>query len=240
MDTSDVIGLVSGLLAIFTFLTGITSIRDLAQVRTGSSSPANRAHQTRSRLVLALSIPVFAVSMVITLTQGLAGSDTGGAQFLLLAAGAILLLVYAVSLRHRWHWAAFFVTSVVVLGVLGFVMGTVSRGEEAESMLAGLAIGAGVGLVALALPRNPAPHGTSPPLGPARPDAPPTSNERHILAYARELGGDVTVAAVALNTPLTLDQAHYTLENLAAAGYCQRWTVPDGAVIFRFPDLRTR
>jgi hypothetical protein len=100
-------------------------------------------------VVLAISAPVFVIALVITLTRGLGGSDTGGAQFLLLVAGAALLLLYATTLQASMAWPRFFVICVVGLGAIGFLMGSVSRGEEAATALAGIFIGAGVGLFGL-------------------------------------------------------------------------------------------
>jgi hypothetical protein len=160
MDTSSLVGTLSGLLAIFTFLTGVTSVKDLRRPArlpasrsrlpgSRSRQPDEGAQRSRSLVVLAISAPVFVIALVITLTKGLAGSDTGGAQFLLLVAGAVLLLLYATTLRASMAWPRFFGLCVVGLGVIGFLMGSVSRGEEAATALAGIFIGAVVGLFGL-------------------------------------------------------------------------------------------
>jgi lysylphosphatidylglycerol synthetase-like protein (DUF2156 family) len=161
MDASSLVGTLSGLLAIFTFLTGVTSVKDL---RRSARLPASRsrlpgsrsrqpddegAQRSRSLVVLAVSAPVFVIALIITLTRGLGGSDTGGAQFLLLVAGAVLLLLYATTLQASMAWPRFFAICVVGLGVIGFLMGSVSRGEEAATALAGIFIGAVVGLFGL-------------------------------------------------------------------------------------------
>jgi hypothetical protein len=160
MDTSSLVGTLSGLLAIFTFLTGVTSAQDLRRPArlpasrsrvpgSRSRQPDEGAQRSRSLVVLAISAPVFVIALVITLTRGLGGSDTGGAQFLLLAAGAALLLLYATTLQASMAWPRLFVICVVGLGVIGFLTGSVSRGEEAATALAGIFIGAGVGLLGL-------------------------------------------------------------------------------------------
>jgi hypothetical protein len=160
MDASSLVGTLSGLLAIFTFLTGVTSVKDLRRPArlpasrsrvpgSRSRQPDEGAQRSRSLVVLAISAPVFVIALVITLTRGLGGSDTGGAQFLLLVAGAALLLLYATTLQASMAWPRFFVICVVGLGVIGFLMGSVSRGEEAATALAGIFIGAVVGLFGL-------------------------------------------------------------------------------------------
>jgi hypothetical protein len=160
MDTSSLVGTLSGLLAIFTFLTGVTSVKDLRRPArlpasrsrlpgSRSRQPDEGAQRSRSLVVLAISAPVFVIALVITLTRGLGGSDTGGAQFLLLVAGAALLLLYATTLQASMAWPRFFAICVVGLGVIGFLMGSVSRGEEAATALAGIFIGAVVGVFGL-------------------------------------------------------------------------------------------
>jgi hypothetical protein len=168
MDASSLVGTLSGLIAIFSFVTGVTSIKDLhrpsppstsrARSATRRAQDATRSRSTegvqhsRSLRVLAISAPIFFVALIITLMQGLGGSDTGGAQFLLLIVGAALLLLYATALHSSMSWPRFFAICVAGLGVIGFLMGSASRGEEAESTLAGLLIGAVIGLFGLVVP----------------------------------------------------------------------------------------
>jgi hypothetical protein len=233
VDPSDLVGLVSGLIAIFTFLTGVTSVRELRRGgRAGGGPPVAEPRRARLRLVLGLSVPVFLVTSIYTLSQGLAGSDTGGAQFLLLVAGALLLAFYATALRRTVPWAVFAVVCAVALPALGLVMGSISRGEEAEGIASGLLVGVGVALLGLAF-RGGTP-GARPAAGPA-PD-----REREVLGVVRARGGEVTVGDVALDTSLGLDEARAVLDQLAARGFCRREAAPGGAVLYRFPDFRPR
>ena len=131
MEVSAAVGLVSGLIAIFSFLTGVSSIRGLRRPAGSGSSPAAERHRTRQWVVLGLSAPVFLVSMAVTLGRGLmSGDDTGGTRFLLLLLGAVFLWRYAV----RWHasvpWPAFLLGGAVVLGALGWLFGTISAGSS--------------------------------------------------------------------------------------------------------------
>jgi hypothetical protein len=232
VDLSDIIGLVSGLIGIFTFLTGFTSARGLAgRPAPGVPAPSG-PRRSRLRLVLGLSIPVFAVSMAVTLGQGLAGSDTGGAQFLLLVAGAVLLALYALRLHRTVSWPAFLGRAVLALGGLGFLMGSVSRGEEAEGILAGVVVGTGVGLLGLAF-RSGTPGTGAPPR-----EADVVVLEREVLRAASERGGRLSVGEVALRTTLSVDDARSVLEGLATRGFCQRRPGPDGAVTYWFADFR--
>jgi hypothetical protein len=81
----------------------------------------------------AISAPVFAITLMITLAQGLGGSDTGGVQFLLLIVGATLPPVYATALRSSMSWSRFFAICVAGLGVIGFHMGSVSRARRQKA-----------------------------------------------------------------------------------------------------------
>lgn len=237
---SDVIGLLSGLLAMFTFLTGTTSARDLI-LRAGGQPAVEPTSRRRLWLVFGVSAPVFVLSMVVTLNAGLDGSDTGGAQFVLLLIGALLLVAYALRWSRSMRWTAFLVTCFVVLGSLGLLMGAISRGEEAESHGAGLVVGLGVGLLALAFrPRTgnaTVAAGAASAPDPSRPGQ--TAREWEILALVQERGGEVTAFDVGLHTSLSLHEAREILDRLAAGGFCQRRVTPDGATIYRFPDART-
>jgi len=233
MIVIDVIGLLSGLLAMFTFLTGTTSAREL--FRRASGRPAARpTSRRRLWLVFVLSAPVFVLSMVATLGRALNGDDTGGTQFLLLLIGAVLLLLYSTRWSASMPWSIFLITCLVALGGLGFLMGTMSAGEEAEGVSAGLAIGVGVGLLALAFRSQPA--GTALAQDSPEPDRP--DREREILALVQARGGEVTAFDVGLHTSLSLHEAREILDQLTTGGFCQRRVAPDGAMTYRFPDVR--
>jgi hypothetical protein len=238
---SEVVGTVSGLLAVFTFLTGAGSIRELRLLRTAAESPATARRRSRLRWVVWLSAPVFAVSLVVTWTQGQHGSDTGGARFLLLLAGGLLLVLYATVLRHSVSWGAFLVLCVAGLGGLGLLFGSISGGEEAEGVTAGLVLGAIIGLLGLAF-RTAVPA-TRPAVRHSA-DTPPASadqvrQEKEILELARSRGGEVRVGEVALHTSLSLDEARALLDQLASRHFCERAQQPEGATVYRFPDFVT-
>ncbi|MGQ0775325.1 MAG: hypothetical protein ACT4NY_13025 [Pseudonocardiales bacterium] len=244
MDYREIVGVVSGLISIFVFLTGVTSARELRKpsiTGEGSVSPQRRSGL---RLILWLSVPVFIMSLVITLSSGLQGSDTGGTQFLLLIGGAILLRLYATVLRQSLSVALFLVTCVVVLGGLGLLFGTISAGEESEGAIAGLIIGVGTGLFGLFFRTER--HGIQsrnnrPRLWRAsRPDDTRALQEKEVLKLARQQSGEICVADVALHTLLSLDDARIVLDQLADRRFCEKRQLSGGAVMYRFPDFRPR
>jgi hypothetical protein len=173
--------------------------------------------------------------MVVTLTAGLSGSDTAGAQFLLLVVGAGLLLLYATVLNRKLPWPGFLALCLAILGAGGLFMGIFSRGEEAEGLLAGLVIGMGIGLLGLAFRRTAPPGGPKLHVSSQRVDA-----EREVLTAARQFGGELSLADAALSTSLSLDETRAVLEGLVSRGFCERRALPEGAVLYRFPDLRPR
>lgn len=246
MDVLDIaVGLASGLLGVFTFLTGITSAR---QLRSGTAGRLIISARRRFRLwlVLGLSVPVFLVSMSITWARGMNGDDTGGTQFLLLLIGAAALSYYVVRLRAWLPWLAFFSACTLALGGLGLLFGSISAGEEAEGLSAGLVIGSSVGLLGLVFPRNltsPVTANRSDYAGPPAPEAPSeerTTQEREILQLARQHEGELTVGDVAINTSLSLDEARQVLDQLAFRSFCSKQVIPNGAVLYHFPDFRPR
>ncbi len=176
---------------------------------------------------------MFAVATVVTPARGSAGSDTGGAQFLLLLAGAVLSALCALRLRHAVTWPAFFGGTVVALGGPGLLVGSVSRGEEAESTLAGVVVGGGVGLLGWAFRSGTPGSGR-------RPDERRRSG-RNVRCCARRasaaVGCRLSVGETALRTTLSMDEARSVLEGLATRGFRQRHQGPDGAVVYRFADF---
>lgn len=245
MTILDIVGLLSGLLAIFSFSTGITSVGQLrrasgreggADIRKSSgASGAGGPERRRARIILWVSVPVFVVSLAVTLTAGLGGSDTGGAQFVLLVEGAALLLVYAQRMRRRMPWSRFLALCIVVIGASGLLMGVMSRGEEVEGLVAGLVIGACVGLLGLAFPGTTEPRSTRGSAADNR--SPRTDLEREVLRVARREGGEVSPAQVAVDSSISIDDASVTLDQLAGRGFCQRDIRPNGAAVYRFPDF---
>lgn len=246
MTILDIVGLLSGLLAIFSFSTGITSVAQLrrasaresdteARTAAGASSAGRPERLLRARIILWVSVPVFVISLVVTLTAGLGGSDTGGAQFVLLLEGAALLLAYAQGMRRRMPWSRFLALCLVIIGASGLLMGVISRGEELEGLLAGLVIGACVGLLGLALPDTTKPGSTRG--GADGNQSPRPELEREVLRVARREGGEVSPAQVAVDSSMSIDDARLILDQLAERGFCRRDVRPNGAAVYRFPDF---
>jgi hypothetical protein len=209
--------------------------------RGAGDSPASVQRRSRLRWVLWLSVPVFAGSLVVTWIQGLRGSDTSGAQFLLLLAGGFLLVLYATALRHSMSWTAFLVTCLAGLAGLGWLFGSISRGEEAAGIAAGLVVGTIVALLGLVF------RGPVPAAEPGRryrahdpyASADQASQEKEILELVRSRGGEIRVGEVALHASLSLDEARALLDYLADRRFCQRIQRPDGATVYSFPDFVT-
>lgn len=244
MSFPEIVGVVSGLIAIFTFLTGATSARELRRPSSTGQGPLSPQRRSRLRLILWLSVPIFIISLVTTLSQGLQGSDTGGTQFLLLIGGAILLWLYATVLRQSISSALFLVTCVVVLGGLGLLFGAISVGEKAEGVTAGLIIGTGTGLLGLVF-RTETPgiqsSNNRPSLRRApRPDGDRATQEKEVLQLARRQNGEICIADVALLTSLSLDDARIVLDQLAERRFCEKKHLAAGAVVYRFPDFLPR
>lgn len=232
MHFMDIAGQVSGLIAIFTFLTGVTSIRELQKV---SSHPTPRGvrQRARSTRLLLASIPIFILSLIFTFSNAMNGSDTGGSQFILLVVAAILLSLYAARWRKRWAWERFLGVCVLTLGILGYVMGSISRGEEMEGVQAGIFIGVLVAVLGFAFETRML--GMRPPAETVRPKT--NIGEKEILRLADAQKGTVTASEVALHTSFTLADAKTTLEQLAAQELCQKKINAKGATIYHFPDL---
>lgn len=229
----DIAGQLSGLIAIFSFLTGVTSIRELQKL-SSHPTPGGVGQRARSTRLLFASVPIFILSLVFTFSSAMDGSDTGGSQFILLVVAAILLSLYAARWRKRWAWERFLGVCVFVLGGLGYAMGSVSRGEEWEGVQAGVFIGVLVAVLGFAFetrmlglraPVDATGHGKN-------------THEKEILHLAHAQKGTVTASEVALHTSLTLATAKATLEQLAQQNLCQKKSHANGAVSYHFPDLK--
>jgi hypothetical protein len=141
-------------------------------------------------------------------------------------------------LHRSLSWEKFLSLCVVLLGGAGLIFGSISRGEEAAGLIAGVVIGAGVGLLGLPF-RSPAsrPGGGPPRAGAASDRAPSDQQEKEVLGLASRQRGQVRVSEVALHTSLTLDEAQSALERLAARDFCQKRSLPGGSTIYLFPDF---
>jgi len=153
-QVASIIGMISGLIAIFSFMTGMTSLPKLnRQPRpSGGGSSLSPSHP-RGRFLI--SIPVFVVSLIITALLGMNGSDSGGIMFFLLVLAAISSFVYVFALHRSVSQVIFALLNIVGLTVVGFAFGSISRGEEATGIIMGMLAGIGVWIVtALGTPRG--------------------------------------------------------------------------------------
>lgn len=261
-DIGAIIGIITGLISIFTFLTGASSLQLLraesrvADGRKQAPLPRPRVY-VRSRVLVWLMFAVFVASLGVTLKLGLSGGDVEGAVFVLLLMGGIGVIAYVLRFRHSISPLLFGVLSTLVLGGVGFALGAVSRGEETVDTVAGLVIGICITVIAWMFrpgdegaggPRGgitPAPAAAADMPGGAVPGsgAPPEpaaidgDQETTILRLAAEHAGEVTIASVALQTRLSLDDARALLDSLHERGFCDRNRTDSGATVYRFPDL---
>ena len=239
-ELGSIVGIISGLIAIFSFATGINSLTAIRRLRRApdGSAPAESRPVIRRFLV---ALPLFVVSIAVTAAMGLSGSDTGGIMCLLL----ILCLLVVLS----FHWLGigrvlalrvYGPISTTAIAGMGLLFGSISRGEEGFGLAAGIAIGAGAWLItALTRRPNETPAGRTS----ARHTDEGTHSganadcERIILEIASEQNGRLRVTDVALKSKLSLDEASEALKGLVRRKYCCEEKVESGAVTYRFPDL---
>jgi hypothetical protein len=249
-DIGAIVGVITGLISIFTFLTGVSSLQVLrsesrsVQGEKLNPSPRPRVF-VRSRVLVWLTFAVFVASLAVTLAMGLSGGDVEGAIFVLLLMGGIGVTVYVLRFRHMISPLSFGAVSTLVLGGAGFAFGSISRGEEAVDAVAGLVIGMCITVIAWLFRTDDTSVGevASAAADTARdsaaPRAPAADNdhERALLRNAAEKAGEVTTASVALETELSLEEARTLLESLHERGFCERTRTEQGATVYRFPDL---
>lgn len=262
-DIGAIIGIVTGLISIFTFLTGASSLQLLrAESRvtdgTKQAPPPRPRVYVRSRELVWLMFAVFVASLGATLKLGLSGGDVEGAVFVLLLLGGVGVIAYVLRFRHSVSPILFGLVGTLGLGGVGFALGTVSRGEETVDAVAGLVIGICITLIAwvfrpgevagderrgetvpadAAVPAEiPAAAGADS-AAPPEPAATDSDQETTVLRFAAEQAGEVTIASVALHTRLSLDDARALLESLHERGFCERTRAESGATVYRFPDL---
>jgi hypothetical protein len=153
--------------------------------------------------------------------------------------------VYSLWLHPTLSLGKFSITAVVGMGALGFACGSISRGEEGFGLVAGIAMGVGAAIIAALVQRQwPIEQaGVRPPETPSfaeeTSDTPANAatQEKTILQVAEQLGGEITVSQVALNTELPLDRVRDLLDSLADRKYCEKMTDSSGATVFRFHEL---
>lgn len=254
-DIGAVVGIITGLISIFTFLTGASSLQLLrreARSAEGETSkpPARPRVYVRSRFMVWLMFAVFAASLAVTLAMGLSGGDVEGAVFVLLLLGGAGVIAFVLRFRHTISALSFGLASTLVLAGVGFALGSVSRGEEAVDAVAGVVIGLCITGIAWLFRPGDAPvgdmasavapavvDGASDRNAPRAPAAADSEHERAVLQLAAEHAGEVTTASVALQTRIPLDDARILLESLHERGFCERTRTDQGATIYRFPDL---
>ncbi|MDA0661347.1 MAG: hypothetical protein O3B08_00730 [Proteobacteria bacterium] len=266
-EIGAVIGIITGLISIFTFVTGASSLQLL---RAESRAAEGNAQQPRprprvyirSRLFVWLTFAVFVASLAATLAMGLSGGDVEGAVFVLLLLGGVGVAAFVLRFRHAISPLAFGVASTLVLGGVGFALGSVSRGEEAVDAVAGVVIGLCItGIAWLFRPDDGPDDGARGEVAPAVPEVAPkaasaaapatrasrapaavdsereNAREREVLGLAAGQAGEVTIASVALHTQIPLDDARTLLDSLHERGFCERARTEQGATVYRFPDL---
>jgi hypothetical protein len=94
----------------------------------------------RARTKLIWMGPIFAAAVWLTTTAGVSGSDEGGLVAVILwNAGLLVIAEYLFAIRYGD--IRLFIFNTFVLGLLGAVGGTISRGETAIGMFSGISIG---------------------------------------------------------------------------------------------------
>lgn len=253
-DIGAIVGIITGLISIFTFVTGASSLQLLkAESRAAEGGkqarpPPRPRLYVRSRLLVWLMFAIFVASLAVTLSMGLSGGDVEGAVFVLLLIGGVGAAAYVLRFRQTISPLVFGVVSTLVLGGIGFALGSMSRGEELVDAIAGLVIGLCITVIAWLFRSGDIPVGEVAPamMGAARDDPaqlqPQTAtvdsdHEKTVLRLAAEHAGEVTITNVTLQTDLSLDDARTLLESLHERGFCERMQTETGATIYRFPDL---
>lgn len=242
-DIGSLVGVISGVISIFTFLTGVNSVRFMrAEARADSGQGPRWAGPrvfVRSRVWIVVVFLIFLASMAVTLAEGLAGSDTSGARFLLLLLAGSGLIIFVLRLSRSYSVLSYGLFSIVALTAAGYVIGSVSVGEEAEDAAFGLFIGICVaGMAWLFRPADQAPPYSAPVAERRQGEGVVSGDvERKILQFAAQEAGEVTVTNVALGTDLSLEDARTCLESLHQRDFCERKRTEQGATIYRFPDL---
>lgn len=251
-EIGAIIGIVTGLISIFTFLTGVSSLQLLkAETSTADGGQPVSISQrprvyVRSRLMVWLMFAAFFASLAVTLSMGLSGGDVEGAVFILLLIGGAAVIGYVLRFRQTIAPLPFGIASTLILTAAGFGMGSISRGEEAVDAVAGLVIGlcitviawlfrSGDGTVDRAAPGAASSAAESATTGEAA--IIDTDLETEILRLAADNAGEVTISGVALHTRLSLDEARTLLDSLDERGHCKRTEADQGATVYRFPDL---
>lgn len=240
-DLGSVVGIISGLIAIFTFATGINSIAELRILdRTHKGASTSDAKFVRRKLMVVG--PLFGVSIAVTAAMGLSGSDTGGILSLLLIICLLAVLAFDwLGISRIVPITAYGVISALIIAGLGFLFGIISTGEEGFGLIAGMAIGAGSWVITALTRRQ---HIAPKPYLPKKPSVgehlystAQVNDERKILEIASQQNGQVRVTDISLKSNLSLDAASQTLDSLVQRGYCRKETLESGISVYIFPEL---
>jgi len=241
-ELSALVGLLTGLISVFTFVTGINTLELWRHLKASDQPTDQRQRKTLGRRLVWL-LPLLAVSILVTLAMGLSGSDSGGIVSLLLLLCLVAVLAYRLLGLHQ-HLAlhTYGLLCAMALAGLGWGFGSVSRGEELFGLMAGSAIGAGCWLItAQSQPSRwtqpPQPQTTTPadhqPMVPTE----AADLERVVLGIASRQQGQIRVTDLTLQANIPLDHATRILQDLHQRGYCETNAAASGATIYRFPDL---
>jgi hypothetical protein len=237
----SIVGTITGLISIFTFITGFNSLAELRKQQRFATHQHRRSSRVLVRRLMVV-VPVFAVSIFITASMGLAGSDTGGIVSLLLLSSLL------VSLGSKWLGLSgdssvrvFGVAACIGITLLGFLFGTISRGEEVFGLVAGIAIGAGTWLILAFTHRqqriSEGSQQTSREKENQHQQTGNTDMKKEILKVVSQQQGVVRVTDITLKTRISLADAKKTLDALTEQGFCDKERLASGATTYHFPDL---
>ncbi len=237
----SIVGTITGLISIFTFITGFNSLAELRKQQTSATHRHGRSSRVLVRRLMVV-VPVFAISIFITASMGLAGSDTGGIVSLLLLSSLLVSLGFQwLGLRGDPSARVFGMVACIGITLLGFLFGAISRGEEGFGLAAGMAIGSGTWLIlAFTQRQQSTPEGSQQVSREGESQHEQTGYtymEREILKVASQQQGVVRVTDITLKTGISLADAKKTLDTLMEQGFCDKESLASGATTYRFPDI---
>lgn len=247
---SHIIGIISGLIAIYSLLIIGFNMPELQPFLREREIPVPKEAEPReSSTAFWLFGSLFLLSLAITFISGWSGSDTSGIMFVLLLLAGISSALSFTALPASIPRVAFSLLNMMGLSSIGLFLGSITRGEEGEGLLMGAIAGCSVALITWlqqypafsptrlwdTINQNKAPSQLS-----ANQQALSTELqlERLILEIGRRYEGDVRVTDIALETRFSLDKARQQLESLSERGFCHKMEQRSGGIIYRFPDLR--
>lgn len=246
-NISSLIGMISGLIAIYSFVTGTTSLKSVT--KTPDKTRGNEPKRIDSPKPFPYWIFLFIPSLIITLVMGLAGDDASGIMFFLLLISSISIILYSKNLPQYLSRSSFILVNVILLAILGYFFGAISRGEEEIGLIMGIISGIGVGIIILSSgnftqiihKKSTYSMGHISDEGhniPSITNVDSIQEEKQILIVAERLHGEIKITDVALQTSLPLDKAKDILESLQNRGYCEKQTSEAGATIYIFKDFQ--